>query len=141
MVFGVFDGIHEGHRAMLKEAKRHGDFLVAVVAQDHIVERLKGHLPRIDLTERFEHLQKEDGVDRVVIGDAELGIWGVIQRHQPDVVALGYDQAALKVDLEGHLKNSRLQPELIILKSFEPNKYKSSYAERSQEDSRPRGED
>jgi cytidyltransferase-like protein len=127
MVFGVFDGVHEGHRAMLKEAKNHGDFLVAVVAQDHIVERLKGHLPCVDMTDRFEHLQNEDGVDQVVIGDAELGTWGVVQKHQPDVIALGYDQASLKVDLEEHLKHSSSKLELVILKSFEPNTYKSSY--------------
>src|SRR3989338_6946874 len=52
MVFGAFDGIHAGHRAFFNEARHHGDYLMAVVAQNHIIEHLKGHLPEIDITRR-----------------------------------------------------------------------------------------
>ena len=131
MVFGVFDGIHEGHRAMLKEAKSFGDELIVVVAQDHIVEHLKGHLPQINMIERFEHLKSEDGVSQVVIGDAHLGTWGVIKKYEPDVVALGYDQTALKADLEAHLKHSRFKPFIKIMKSFEPDTNHSSVIQNS----------
>lgn len=82
IVFGVFDGVHDGHRAMFKEAKSHGDYLIAVLAQDHIVEHLKGYLPEVNLSERMEHLQKEDLVDEVVIGDPELGTWEIVKKAQ-----------------------------------------------------------
>jgi len=126
MVFGVFDGLHDGHRAMLKEAKGYGDYLIVVVAQDHIVKHLKGHLPKINLAERMIHLQEEDYVDEVVIGDAELSVWEVVKKYQPDVIALGYDQNLLKEDLEKHLPQLGLKPEIKVMKSFEPNIYHSS---------------
>jgi len=121
MVFGVFDGIHDGHRDFFKQAKALGDYLVAVVAHDHIVEHLKGHFPQKDLTERFEHLQNEDGVDEVAEGDRELSSWKIIESQKPDVIALGYDQAALKEDLERNLEKLGINPKIKVLEVYEPN--------------------
>ena len=126
MVFGTFDGIHEGHRAMLKEAKSLGDYLIVAVAQDHIVEHLKGRLPKMNFVERFEHLEKEDGVDKVVIGDAHAGVWGVVEKYKPDILALGYDQVRLKEHIEKRLNQFSVRPEVKIMQSFEPEKYHSS---------------
>ena len=127
MVFGVFDGVHEGHRHFFREAKSLGDYLIAVLAQDHIVEHLKGHLPQSDMAERFDHLRQEDGVNEVVIGDAELSTWEVVKQHKPDVIALGYDQQALKEDLEKHLKDFGWPLELKVLSAYEPNIYHPSF--------------
>jgi FAD synthetase len=126
MVFGVFDGLHKGHRAMLKEAKQYGDYLMVAVAQNHIVQHLKGHLPKLDIAERIAHLQAEDCVDEVIIGDAELGIWKVVKKYRPDVIACGYDQKDLKRELENALPNLGYTPRIVTLKSFEPNIYHSS---------------
>ncbi len=126
MVFGTFDGIHEGHRAMFREARAFGDYVIAVVAQDHVVEHLKGHEPRINLADRFAHLEKEDGVDEVVIGDAKHSSWGVVKKYKPAVLAVGYDQYALKKDLEKHLDEFDPRPEIKTLSSFEPNTYHNS---------------
>jgi FAD synthetase len=132
MVFGVFDGVHEGHEAILKEAKALGDHLIVVVAQDHIVQHLKGHQPKINLTDRFEHLKKADMVDEVVIGDAELGTWEVVKKEKPDVIALGYDQESLKADLEAHMDKFEKKPELVVMKSYEPNTYHSSLIKKEE---------
>lgn len=35
MVFGVFDGLHPGHRAFLRQARKKGDKLIVVVARDN----------------------------------------------------------------------------------------------------------
>lgn len=126
MVFGVFDGIHEGHRQFLKEAGTHGDYLIAVIAQDHIVKQLKGHLPKIELRGRFEALKKEDGVSKVVIGDAEIGGWEVVKKYRPEIIALGYDQHLLKKNLEERLKEFDWRPEIKVMSAYEPNKYHSS---------------
>ncbi|KKU15443.1 MAG: FAD synthase [Parcubacteria group bacterium GW2011_GWB1_45_9] len=119
MVFGVFDGIHDGHRDFFKQARELGDELIAVVAHDHIAKHLKGRLPQRDLAERFEHLKQEDGVNNVVEGDRELSSWKVIEKYKPDIIALGYDQAILKKDLEGSLKKLNVHPEIKVLKSYE----------------------
>ena len=126
MVFGVFDGVHEGHRAFLREAKTYGDYLIAVVAQDPVVEILKGRAPRANLAERFEHLKTDDSVDEVVVGDAELGAWEVLGNHRPHVIALGYDQRALKEELETHIEELDWRPELKVMSSYEPSVRHSS---------------
>ncbi len=123
MVFGTFDGLHEGHRAMLQEAKQYGDYLMVVVAQDHIVEHLKGHLPRRNLVERFEHLEKVDGVDRVVIGDAEMATWNAVKRYRPDVIGIGHDQQMLKTHLKESFPKLGYEPEIKILHYAEVDKY------------------
>lgn len=116
---------------MLKEAKSLGDYLIVVVAQDHIVEHLKGVLPTIKLTERFEHIQNVDGVDKVLIGDAHLSTWQVVKRYQPDIIAIGYDQEMLKRDLEKHLTKIGYQPEIKKLSSFEPDIRHSSIIKKA----------
>ena len=126
MVFGVFDGIHEGHRQLLKQARNLGDYLVVVVAQNHIVEQLKGTQPRLDLAERFAHLEAEDGVDQVLIGDEEHGTWEVVKTNKPDIIALGYDQRVLKEDLEAHMKEFNPKPGIVVLDAYEPNDLHSS---------------
>ncbi len=126
MVFGTFDGVHEGHRAFFREAKSHGDHLIAVLAQDAVVERLKGRRPMLNITARVLELQKEDGVDEVVAGDMEIGTWGVIKKYRPDVIALGYDQTALKENLMAHLRDFDWGPEVVVMQAYEPQKYKSS---------------
>jgi len=126
MAFGVFDGIHEGHRHFLKEAKALGDYLIVVVAQDHIVKHLKGHEPQLNLSERFEHLEREDAVDEVIIGDAELSTYEVVKKYRPDVIALGYDQTLLKKDLEINRSQFDWPIDLVTVAAYEPNIYHSS---------------
>lgn len=126
IVFGVFDGLHEGHKAFFKEAKGHGDYLVAVVSQDHIIKRLKGKLPKFDQAKRFADLQELDGVDEVVIGDSELGVYDIVLKCRPDVIALGYDQQSLKEDLENNYSKFDWKPRIVVMQAFEPNKYHSS---------------
>ncbi|MEK9180068.1 MAG: adenylyltransferase/cytidyltransferase family protein [Patescibacteria group bacterium] len=126
MVFGVFDGVHDGHKAFFEEARTYGDHLIVVVAQDIIVEELKGKRPLRDMAERFADLEALDGVDEVAIGDAKLGTYEVVLKYQPDIIALGYDQTAMKEDLEAHYEKFDWHPEIKVMSAFEPNKYKSS---------------
>ena len=126
MVFGVFDGIHAGHRALLKQAKDLGNYLIVVVAPDHIVTELKGHSPRNGLVGRMDEVGKIRGVKEVLIGDHQNGTWEVVKKHQPDVIALGYDQTALRANLELHLDEFSPKPDIIILGSYRPNQMHSS---------------
>lgn len=122
MVFGTFDGLHDGHRSFFAQARRHGDRLIAVVAPDEIVEQLKGKRPRKSLAERIAALTKEGIADIVIVGDLELGAYGVVKRHRPHVVALGYDQQALHEDL----KKFKGDFTIVTLAPHEPERYHSS---------------
>ena len=119
MVFGVFDGLHEGHRDFLRQAKACGDYLVVVIAQDHIVEVLLGKLPTANFEERFEHLENEDAVDEVAIGDHVPNTWQVIPKHKPDIIVLGYNQDALKEALQAYLPKLPFTVELQQIKNSE----------------------
>ena len=100
MVFGVFDGIHEGHRNFLKQAKQCGDYLLVVVAPDEAVRQFKNRIPRFNLSERINFLSKEGIVDEIVEGDRAQYSWEVIKKHQPSIIALGHDQEAIRKELE-----------------------------------------
>lgn len=126
MVFGVFDGLHDGHRKFFEEAKQQGDYLIAVVTQDHIVQELKGKQPHLSLRERFEHLKSADHVDAVIPGDSELGAWHVLDMHRPDVIALGYDQTALNGELQKYFARADWRPDIKIMRGHEPNRLHSS---------------
>ena len=122
MVFGVFDGLHEGHKQFLTHARALGDYLCVVVAQDHVVEQLKGGLPNLNLAERFEHLETVDGVDQVLIGDHLTSAWQVVKEHKPDIIALGHDQEVLADDLKSHMSELGYTPHIEALEEYEVNK-------------------
>ena len=73
LVFGTFDGLHDGHRFFLQEARKQGEKLIASVARDEIVERFKKKRPRQTLAERMNALTESNVVDTAVAGDSELG--------------------------------------------------------------------
>ncbi len=124
MVFGVFDGLHEGHRAMLKEARKYGNYLIAVVMPDLMGRRLKGRVPKLPLKKRIAALKKEK-VDKVVVGDAKMGSWQVLKKYQPKIVACGYDQRELKEALKKKLAQWDSPIKVVQLKAWQPNEYHS----------------
>ncbi|MBN1646070.1 FAD synthase [Candidatus Woesearchaeota archaeon] len=125
MVFGSFDGLHEGHLYYLKQAKAHGDRLVVVVARDETIRDIKGRLPELSLKERIRRLQELDCVDEVLpggLGDKLL----VIESVRPDVICLGYDQKSFTAGLRANLKSRGVSSNIIRIGAFHPDKYKSS---------------
>ncbi len=126
LVFGVFDGLHEGHRALFGQAKQHGDHLIVSVAQDEVVKQLKGEFPRLTMDERIGLLNAEPLVDSAVPGDFALGTYSAIEEHRPEVVLLGYDQKALGEDLALTAKQRGWDLGIVIAEPYEPERYHNS---------------
>lgn len=126
MVFGTFDGVHQGHEYFLNEAKKLGDRLVVCIARDVTVERIKGRCPRRPEIERREALVEDRHVDQVVYGDRELSSYRIVEEINPDVIALGYDQTELKTDLGRWVSARGKSIELVDIASHHPELYKSS---------------
>ena len=126
MVFGVFDGVHEGHRHFFREAKKLGDYLIAVVAADEVAKALKRKSPKKDISERIAEIEQEIEVDEVLVGDEEMGSWEIIKRIRPHVVAVGYDQKEMKRDLENSIDNFNWFIEIETISAHKPEKYHSS---------------
>lgn len=125
LVFGVFDGFHDGHKNFLEQARSLGEYLVVVVARDTVVTQLKGRAPRLALAERMHVVLRDESVNEVVPGDAMQGSWEVLKTHQPSVVALGYDQEAIGQELKRNRDRFRFSVTIRMTKAYRPERYNS----------------
>jgi len=128
MIFGTFDGIHEGHRYLFSKAHElaKGGRVMACIAQDSIVMMLKGHAPIRTMKQRVAGVRHH--VRHVYRGDARLGPWSKIRIYKPDAILIGYDQMRMKSQLEKDLPVMfpSLEIKLVVCGSYEPELYKSS---------------
>ena len=62
---GAYDLFHVGHLNVLRQAREHGDVLVAGVVADEICELTKGVRPFVPLAERLEIVRSVGIVDEV----------------------------------------------------------------------------
>jgi FAD synthetase len=126
-IFGVFDGIHEGHSSLIREAKKQGNHLVAIVARDKIVKKLKGKLPKYTEVERIKLLFEVGDIDLVLLGDPEIETYNTLKEVKPDVVYLGYDQKALFENINKVIKVGSLpKMEIICGEPHKPELFHSS---------------
>ena len=121
MGFGTFDGIHPGHMFFLEQLKRLGDEVYVVIARDRNVKRFKGKNPHFNEKERLKALNEIKKVDKVLMGHPK-NFYHWINKFQPDVIGLGYDQKADTEDFKKMFPDIKI----VLLKSLEPGKYKSS---------------
>lgn len=121
MVFGTFDILHQGHLDYFNQAKKHGDEVVAIVARNINVFKFKGHYPKNDEKVRLAHLVESGAVDVARLGYID-DPFKVIEEEDPDIIALGYDQP----NYEDKLKKKFPEAEIVRLKAFKPELYKTS---------------
>lgn len=127
MVFGVFDLLHEGHRSFLNQVAACGSRLVIVVTRDSVVQKLKKRTARDNQEVRMHKLRTAFSAATVILGDAELGTYGVIKNYRPDTLCLGYDQDGLRRDLTQRMAAGTLPSiPLIVLKPYKPEQYHTS---------------
>ncbi|MDP2664376.1 MAG: adenylyltransferase/cytidyltransferase family protein [bacterium] len=120
VVFGIFDGVHEGHRSLFSQAKEHGDELIVVVGRDSASLRWKNKKPRYSEETRRGLVSKEAGVDSAALGDEEQSSYKVLEDINPDVICLGYDQDFLEEDIKEWLSKTGKNIPLIRLKPYQP---------------------
>lgn len=120
LVFGVFDGLHEGHQFFLREAKKLGDYLVVVATPDEVVHKLKNKIPQDSLAFRIKHLENCDHVDEILIGDSQPNAWKIFERIRPDIIALGYDQIELRRSLKIFFESQPWRPKFEFIESLDP---------------------
>ena len=125
MDFGTFDHLHAGHENLFQQAKKHGEEIVAIIARDDTVNNIKGFYPDNKQKIRKKNLEDTKWANHVVIGKAKDKTQ-VIKDFRPSVIALGYDQFAFTQNLEKLLIDIKLDAEIVRLKSYKPNMYKSS---------------
>ncbi len=127
LVFGTFDRLHPGHLDFFRQAKALGTHLIVGVGRDTVVHRIKGKLPRNNETARKNAVENCGLTNEVLLlseNPAERFSW--IKRINPDVIALGYDQAAFTETLSDDLVRHGIQCSIVRLKPYRPETYKSS---------------
>ncbi|MGI9461565.1 MAG: D-glycero-beta-D-manno-heptose-7-phosphate kinase [Alphaproteobacteria bacterium] len=88
---GCFDVLHDGHIALLQDAKQQGDILVVLINSDDSIKRLKGQgRPFQPQAMRADALLGLGGVD-VVMAFADDTPADVIKKIKPDVLVKGMD--------------------------------------------------
>lgn len=131
MVFGTFDGLHEGHKSFFRQAKKLGDHLIVIVARDNFVEKAKGHRPKRNQKTRVTDIRKTKLADRALLGSRIYNFYQTIRTYKPTLVALGYDQKPTISGLKRDLKKHRLRNiKIIRLRPYKPDLFKSSKLNR-----------
>lgn len=130
LVFGTFDGLHEGHLNFFKQASEYGDYLVLVVARDSTVKKNKGKSPKFNEQERLKKVQNCKLVYEALLGseghNPQDDPYTMIGEIKPDIICLGYDQANFAGKLDDELERMNLDVKVKILKPHKPQTYKSS---------------
>jgi len=123
VTFGTFDQIDEGHIALMDQVRACGDELIVIVARDEHVRTLKGKTPKQSEEERCNGVRTQFGIEQVVLSDKELGTYKVLEEINPDVIALGFDQTALKKDLERWMQENQHKIPLAVLEHVPEKTY------------------
>ncbi len=95
MIFGVFDGLHDGHKFFIDKVNSISKALYIALTPTQIVKDLKGKPSLYSIKERIILLQKQYPNAIVLEGDAIQGEWKYIKKYNPDMIVCGYDQDKL----------------------------------------------
>ena len=102
---GTFDLLHPGHVHYLTDAATYGDELHAIVARpSNVTHKPK---PILDARQRRDMIAALDSVDEAHLGDPE-DVFVPIERIDPDVIVLGFDQHHDEATIEAALADRGL---------------------------------
>jgi len=130
---GVFDVLHYGHVRFLEEAKKVGGKnarLVVIVARDSTVERLKGRKTVIPEHQRRALVEALKPVDEAILGyenaDFKQSIEQVIEKIQPNIIAIGYDQRDVESMAQDVVKKGKFKVRIVKVRKFGKEELNSS---------------
>src|SRR5665647_1504135 len=126
---GVFDLLHLGHVRFLEEAKRAGGEnakLITIIATDNTVEKSKGRKPIMSEDQRCALVKSLRVVDEAVLGYENMDIGEVIGKIKPNIIALGYDQADMEVEVKNYVSKKKMPVEIVRIGKFAENALDSS---------------
>ena len=88
----VFDLLHAGHIAMLREAKDHVDYLIVGLQTDPTIDRPdEKNKPVQSLVERYAQLAATKYVDEIIEYSTEEDLNNILKKIKPDIRILGSD--------------------------------------------------
>lgn len=134
LIFGTYDGIHEGHRHFFAQARALAPhpYLIVSLARDINVLKVKGRLPYDTEAVRKNLLVQEPLIDEVVLGALGDDYIEHICSLQPEIIALGYDQDGTPYTnaLREKLRDADCNATIVRCEPYKPEIYKSSKIKR-----------
>ena len=125
MTFWTFDYVHKWHEFYLWEAKKYADELITVVAKDVSVLHFKWSMPKFSEDKRLKDVLALWIADKVIFWD-DKDYYKCIKIYKPSVICLWYDQKSASEWLQKFLDSSGISLNIIRLKPFKENEFKSS---------------
>jgi FAD synthetase len=128
---GVFDLLHLGHVRFLEEAKKAGGpnaELLVIVARDKTVQERKGRKPVVPESQRCALVASLKIVDKAILGYEDFNMGEVIEKINPDVIALGYDSYAGSIgrEVEQYVRGKNLKIKVVKVGHFREDDLDSS---------------
>jgi FAD synthetase len=126
---GTFDLLHLGHVKFLEEAKEQGGDnaeLIVIVARDITVISRKGKKPIMPEDQRRALVESLKVVDEAILGWKDFSIKKVIDRINPDVIAIGYDQDGIENEVKKAIRENNVKIKITKIGRFGKRELDSS---------------
>ena len=127
---GVFDVLHLGHVKFLEEAKKAGGKgaeLIVIVARDATVEKRKGKKPILSENQRRALVESLRVVDEAILGYEKFDIGRVIEKIEPNIIVVGYDQDGMEKTVRDYIAENGLMIEVVKIGKFGDDELDSSF--------------
>ncbi|WP_409201086.1 adenylyltransferase/cytidyltransferase family protein [Methanobrevibacter sp. DSM 116169] len=128
MASGTFDLLHPGHGIYLEEAKALGgkdSKLYVVVARDLTVKKRK-RIPIVNENQRLEMIKMLKPVNEAYLGSEKGDILKIVEKIDPDIIAIGADQTHNEETLQKALKEKGLKAEVKRVKKYHKDELDST---------------
>ena len=126
---GTFDLLHLGHVKYLEEAKKAGGKdaeLIVIVARDSTVERRKGKKTVMPEDQRRSLVESLRVVDEAILGFEDFSIDKVIEKINPDIVAVGHDQEGVEREVRKAIAEKKFNVKVAKIGRFGKKELNSS---------------
>jgi len=126
---GTFDLLHFGHVKYLEEAKKAGGKnaeLIVIVARDSTVEKRKGKKTVMPEDQRRSLVESLKVVDEAILGFEDFSIDKVIEKINPDVIAVGHDQDGIEREVRKAVAEKKLNVQVAKIGRFGKKELNSS---------------
>lgn len=126
---GTFDLLHFGHVKYLEEAKKAGGKnaeLIVIVARDSTVKKRKGKKPVMPEDQRRSLVESLKVVDEAILGFEDFSIDKVIEKINPDVIAVGHDQDGIEREVRKAIAEKKYNVQVAKIGRFGKKELNSS---------------